>query len=79
MSNISDSTQLIALSTYDLILTFPTEVKCVWKRKVFGMGTMLYIAIRYTTILRMLLEGLSGFAILKGPIVSVNIDLMHFY
>lgn len=72
---MSDSNQLIALGTYDLILSFPMEVKCVWKRKVFGTGTILYILIRYTTIIRMLLEALSGFAILKGPIVSANTDL----
>ena len=46
---------MIALAIYDLILSFSAEQRCIWKRKV-GTGTILYLSIRYGTILYRLTE-----------------------
>ncbi|KAI0081451.1 hypothetical protein K474DRAFT_1703886 [Panus rudis PR-1116 ss-1] len=42
----------LAILVYDTLLTFPQEVRCIWQRKWTG-ATLLYSAIRYTTIVDM--------------------------
>ncbi|KAK7688792.1 hypothetical protein QCA50_008332 [Cerrena zonata] len=49
----------LVLASYDIILTFSREVQNVWQRK-FGTGTILYLFIRYGTLVNILLEELNG-------------------
>ena len=60
-----------ALVTYDLILAFPTEVRCIWQRN-WGTGMILYISIRYGTVLYMLLVTFSTTLVPEIVIVGVN-------
>ena len=60
-----------ALVTYDLILAFPTEVRCIWQRNL-GAGMILYISIRYGTVLYMLLVTFSTTLVPEIVIVGVN-------
>ena len=48
-------TDIVALSIYDAILSISLEVRCIWKRK-FGVGMILYLSIRYGTILYILFQ-----------------------
>ncbi|KAK7693026.1 hypothetical protein QCA50_002591 [Cerrena zonata] len=57
----------LTLAVYDTILSFPKEVKCIWQGK-FGTGPILYLFIRYGTVLNMFLELLSGFPVSKRVI-----------
>ena len=59
------------VAIYDTILTFPKEVRCIWKRK-FGAGTVLYLFIRYGTLFDMLLQFLNGFVTSRTAIVRVH-------
>ena len=60
----------IALAVYDLVLSFPVELKAIWNRK-FGMGALLYLSIRYGTIISMLFEVLQSLLVTEGLIVSI--------
>lgn len=64
--------ELLALAVYDTILTFPREVRCIWQRKL-GMGPVLYLLIRYGTVLHMLCEILSGFPTARSIIVGYTL------
>ncbi|KAI0075487.1 hypothetical protein K474DRAFT_1664239 [Panus rudis PR-1116 ss-1] len=46
---------VLSLLTYDTILTFPQEVRCIWQRKWTG-ATFLYATIRYITMLHMVIQ-----------------------
>ncbi|KAK7688686.1 hypothetical protein QCA50_008224 [Cerrena zonata] len=45
----------LVLALYDTILSFPTELRCIWQRKL-GTGAVLYLFIRYGTILNAFLS-----------------------
>ena len=49
----------IALAVYDLVRSFPVELKAIWNRK-FWIGALLYLSIRYGTIISMLFEVLQS-------------------
>ncbi|KAK7688728.1 hypothetical protein QCA50_008267 [Cerrena zonata] len=49
----------LSLAVYDAILSFPKEVRYIWQRS-FGTGTILYLFIRYCTILNILFALLSN-------------------
>ncbi|CAL1698255.1 unnamed protein product [Somion occarium] len=49
----------LVLAAYDTILTFSQEVCCIWQRKFTGV-TLLYVVIRYGTILNIVLQGIGG-------------------
>lgn len=68
----------LALVVYDAILSFPKEVRCIWKRG-FGTGPILYLFIRYGTIFNMLLQLLLDFPTSTTVLVSeiLNIDIFH--
>ncbi|KAK7683434.1 hypothetical protein QCA50_013265 [Cerrena zonata] len=51
-----------ALAVYDTILSFPKEVRCIWQGK-FGTGPVLYLLIRYGTVINTLLLLLHQFPI----------------
>ena len=63
---------ILAVTTYDLSLSFSEEVRCIWKGK-FGIGTILYLSIRYVSIMLVLLEILAVFTIPGSIIVSAII------
>ncbi|KAK7695254.1 hypothetical protein QCA50_002444 [Cerrena zonata] len=44
-----DEVVMKSLAVYDIGLTLPQEVRCIWQRK-FGTVAMLYLTIRYGTI-----------------------------
>ncbi|KAK7688705.1 hypothetical protein QCA50_008243 [Cerrena zonata] len=52
-------TASLTLAVYDTILSFPKEVRCIWQRG-YGIGPILYLFIRYCTILDMILQLLEG-------------------
>ena len=58
-----------ALSIYDVILSISMEVRCIWKRK-FGVGTVLYLSIRYSMILYVLLRLCQDVIVINGAFVS---------
>lgn len=62
-------TDILALSIYDAILSISLEVRCIWKRK-FGVGMILYLSIRYSMILYLLLRVPVNVVITKGAFVS---------
>ena len=47
-------TVLTALLYYDYILTFPSELKYIWKGGVFKVSTGLYIFYRYALLANVL-------------------------
>ncbi|KAF8576827.1 hypothetical protein K439DRAFT_1622552 [Ramaria rubella] len=51
----------IASFTYDILLTFPSEVRFIWHKK-FRLGTILYLLTRYPTLLEFLLNVYGDFA-----------------
>ncbi|KAK7688652.1 hypothetical protein QCA50_008190 [Cerrena zonata] len=53
-----------SVAVYDTMLTFSKEVRCIWQRK-FGIGTVLYLLIRYTPIITIVFEYLNGSSSLK--------------
>ena len=55
---------------YDFLLSFPREVESIWRRK-FGVITILYLVIRYGTLVEMSLNVLEGTYIFKDTTVSV--------
>lgn len=60
---------LPALVLYDTAISFSQEVRCIWNRK-FGVGTVLYLCIRYGTILNLFFNVFDGFFNFKTPAVS---------
>ena len=40
----------LALLWYDFLLTFPAEVRCIWKRKP-TVASVAYLCIRYTLVI----------------------------
>ena len=65
---------MIALGTYNLILSFPKEVICIWRRG-FGPGMVLYLSIRYGTILYILFQVLNTGIVVGNVAVSINMVL----
>ena len=60
-------TYLIALCAFDILLTFPREVKCIWQRP-FSAISVIYPIIRYCPL---------GSAILRSiPIMWRSMDLV---
>ncbi|CAL1698436.1 unnamed protein product [Somion occarium] len=49
----------LAIMAYDTILAFPSEVQCIWHRKLSGV-TVLYILVRYVPLLEQVVEVLDG-------------------
>ncbi|KAK7684396.1 hypothetical protein QCA50_012343 [Cerrena zonata] len=45
----------LALVVYDALLSFTQEIRCIWKRKL-SVVTVLYLFIRYGTVLDMFLQ-----------------------
>ena len=74
--NTAYLTKFIALTIYDLILSFPKELKCIWKRK-FGTGTFLYLSIRYGTVVYILFQLLECIIVPKNMIVSTKSAIQH--
>ena len=58
---------------YDTLLSFQQEIKCIWGRKP-GVGTILYLFVRYGMIINMSFQIFSGTYIFKTVSVS-NITL----
>ena len=71
MPGFSMLMQQSALAVYDIILSFPTELRRIWKRG-FGMGMVLYLSMRYGIILYVLLEALDGMVSPTAIIVSMK-------
>ena len=69
-NNTLNLIRMIALVVYDLILSFPMELKGIWKRR-FGTGTILYLSIRYGQIVHMLLQVLASILVPGNLIVSI--------
>ena len=65
---LSEDLQL-AVIVYDTVLSFPQEIKCIWGRKP-GAGTILYLFVRYGTIIDMILEIFNGIYVPKTVSVS---------
>ena len=61
----------VALAVYDVVLSFPMELKAVWKRR-FGTGTFLYLSIRYGTVIAMLFGNFQRLLITENLIVSIK-------
>ena len=62
---------LTALSLYDILLSFPQEVQYIWHRKC-GIGSFLYITIRYGTMIHILAGTLRFSPSLASVIVSYD-------
>ena len=62
------------LSVYDVCLSFPKELKCIWQRKLRTAG-VLYLIIRYGTIHIALSRVLDSFYI--SSTVAVSRALLH--
>lgn len=69
---------LPAVVTYDTILTFSKEFQCIWQRR-FGTGTVLYLIIRYGTILQMLFDVFRSFVKARSAVVSGIQKLLTTY
>ena len=54
---------------YDTVLTSPQEIKCIWGRKP-GAGTILYLFVRYGTIIDMIVNVFTGTYVPKTVSVS---------
>ena len=67
---------MIALAVYDLILSFPAELRGIWKRQ-FGTGTILYLSVRYGTILSMLFEGINATFVPRESVVSIQVHAIE--
>ena len=62
------------MNLYDLIITSPKELKVTWKRK-FGIGSALYISIRYNTILALLFRAVQSSGVARTVPVCIIIFL----
>ncbi|KAF8585187.1 hypothetical protein K439DRAFT_1616140 [Ramaria rubella] len=64
---------------YDTLLTFPSEVRCIWQKK-FQLGTILYILARYATLLELLLSVFNIFATIPSLQVYLKTcnAVLHF-
>ena len=54
---------------YDAVLSFSQEVKCIWKRKA-GVVTILYLFVRYGTIVDIVFQIIGVFYSAKTLLVS---------
>ena len=63
---------MIALILYDVILSFPAEHRYIWRRR-FGIRTMLYLTIRYSSIIFATIEMLGDILIIRNAIVSIKL------
>ena len=72
-NHTSDAIETIALTVYDHILSFPSELRGIWKRGV-GTGTVLYLSIRYGIILYIFFDTLDLIFIQKTLIVSIGVQ-----
>ena len=54
---------------YDALLSFKQEIKCIWGRKL-GIGTILYLFVRYGTIIDMIFQIFDGTYVYKTVSVS---------
>ena len=70
--------RIIAVAGYDLILSFPTEITWVWKRKL-AAGMVLYLSLRYCTIIFFVIETLGGILVIRSLIVSAEPQHMISY
>ena len=59
----------LAVIAYDTVLSFPQEIKCIWGRKL-EIGTILYLFVRYGTIMDMILNVFTGTYVPKTVSVS---------
>ncbi|KAI0072646.1 hypothetical protein K474DRAFT_359540 [Panus rudis PR-1116 ss-1] len=50
---------VLSILIYDTILTFPQEVRCIWKRRWTG-ATLLYAIIRYSLLLSWIVHELEA-------------------
>ena len=66
----------IALVVFDTIQSLPQEVLCVWRRK-WGTVTVLYLCIRYGTVLNMSLRVYEKFNLLTTIPVRNSIILLN--
>ena len=57
---------------YDAFLSFQQEIKCIWGRKL-GIGTILYLFVRYGTIIDIIIEIFDGTYVFKTVSVSTII------
>lgn len=65
----------LALGVYDALLFFPQEVRCIWNRRC-GTVTILYLFIRYSTVLDMLWQVFSSFY--KPTTATVSVVILIF-
>lgn len=63
--------RIIALSVYDFTLSFSREFQYI-RGKGYNRGTVLYLSIKYITILHAILELLSCFIVSEDIIVSFS-------
>ena len=61
---------------YDALLSFQQEIKCIWGKKL-GIGTILYLCVRYGMIIDMIVRVFSGIYVFKTVLVS-NIALRYW-
>ena len=78
---ISQLTRATALAVYDLIQSFPAELRYIWSGR-FGIGTILYLSIRYGPITCTLINALGSIVVPGNLIVSVAVrfiisELIH--
>ena len=66
---------IVALSVYDLLLSFPMEFRFIWRGR-FGTATILYVSIRYATIASMILETLQSTVVSSSILVGFSIFLV---
>ena len=58
---------------YDTILSFPQEIRCIWRRR-FSLVTVSYIIIRYGTLVNTIMNILDAFYVLT----SITGKAMYF-
>ncbi|KAK7688689.1 hypothetical protein QCA50_008227 [Cerrena zonata] len=68
----------LTLATYDTILTFSKEIKGIWQRK-FGTGTILYLLIRYATLVDLLFQILAAFNVVKTVNGCKSISILTYF
>ncbi|KAI0078410.1 hypothetical protein K474DRAFT_1674117 [Panus rudis PR-1116 ss-1] len=73
------TTSAMTITVYDLLLTFPQEMTCIWKRK-FSAVTVLYAIIRYATVLYMIFDVsyLIGSTQIRNPVACSAFTVMGY-
>ena len=54
----------IALLVFDTMLTLPSEIKCIWSKKL-RLGSILYVMARYSTLALFLVDTYKTFFVVS--------------